>query len=44
MREIAHFIDGVAATTETSRTGDVFDPSTGQVQARVVQLQLHDPL
>ncbi|AIT79843.1 CoA-acylating methylmalonate-semialdehyde dehydrogenase [Novosphingobium pentaromativorans] len=35
MRDITHFIDGAAATMESRRSGDVYDPSTGQVQARV---------
>jgi malonate-semialdehyde dehydrogenase (acetylating)/methylmalonate-semialdehyde dehydrogenase len=34
MREILHFIDG-AAVAGGARSGDVFDPNTGEVQARV---------
>ena len=34
MRTIAHFIDG-KAKPGTGRTSDVFDPNTGQVQAKV---------
>ncbi|HLK92666.1 MAG TPA: CoA-acylating methylmalonate-semialdehyde dehydrogenase [Polyangia bacterium] len=34
MREILHFIDG-AAVAGGGRSGDVFDPNTGEVQARV---------
>jgi malonate-semialdehyde dehydrogenase (acetylating)/methylmalonate-semialdehyde dehydrogenase len=34
MREIVHFIDG-KATDHGARSGDVFDPNTGAVQARV---------
>jgi malonate-semialdehyde dehydrogenase (acetylating)/methylmalonate-semialdehyde dehydrogenase len=34
MREISHFIDG-AAVAGGGRGGDVFDPNTGEVQARV---------
>jgi len=35
MRDIAHFIDGRAAAGTSGRFGEVFDPNTGQVQARV---------
>jgi malonate-semialdehyde dehydrogenase (acetylating) / methylmalonate-semialdehyde dehydrogenase len=35
MREISHFIDGRAVTGASGRYGQVFDPNTGQVQARV---------
>ncbi len=35
MREIAHFIDGRRHAGAASRTGEVFDPNTGEVQARV---------
>ena len=34
MREISHFING-AAVAGAGRAGDVFDPNTGEVQARV---------
>lgn len=35
MRVISHFIEGGAAPLAGTRTSDVFDPSTGQVQAQV---------
>jgi malonate-semialdehyde dehydrogenase (acetylating) / methylmalonate-semialdehyde dehydrogenase len=35
MRDIPHFIDGRAHTGGSGRFGEVFDPNTGQVQARV---------
>lgn len=35
MRLIGHFIDGASQPGTSGRTGDVYDPSTGQVQARV---------
>jgi malonate-semialdehyde dehydrogenase (acetylating)/methylmalonate-semialdehyde dehydrogenase len=35
MRLIQHFIDGAATTAAPARTGDVFDPSLGKVQAQV---------
>src|ERR1700686_1228164 len=35
MREIAHFIDGRRHSVAASRTGEGFDPNTGEVQARV---------
>lgn len=35
MREITHFIDGAAFTGASGRYGDVFNPNTGEVQARV---------
>jgi len=35
MREILHFIDGAAFTGASGRYGDVFNPNTGEVQARV---------
>ena len=35
MREISHFIGGEAVAGASGRFGDVFDPSTGAVQARV---------
>ena len=35
MRDIPHFIDGRAVQGASGRAGDVFDPNTGQVQARV---------
>src|SRR5688572_22597053 len=35
MRTIDHLISGSAAASTSGRFGDVFDPNTGQVQARV---------
>ena len=35
MREIGHFIGGKAVPGSSGRFGDVFDPNTGEVQARV---------
>ncbi|TWI03065.1 methylmalonate-semialdehyde dehydrogenase [acylating] [Luteimonas cucumeris] len=35
MRNIEHFIDGHGVVGASGRHGDVFDPNTGQVQARV---------
>ena len=35
VRDIRHFIDGVAFDGASGRFGDVFDPNTGEVQARV---------
>ena len=35
MRQISHFIGGVSAPGAARRFGDVFDPNTGEVQARV---------
>src|SRR5580658_10169494 len=35
MRDIPHFIDGQAVTQAPAGGGDVFNPSTGEVQARV---------
>ncbi|HEY8573305.1 CoA-acylating methylmalonate-semialdehyde dehydrogenase [Phenylobacterium sp.] len=35
MREITHFIDGVSVAGTSGRYGDVFNPNTGEVQARV---------
>ncbi len=35
MREISHFIDGAAYVGASGRYGDVFNPNTGEVQARV---------
>ena len=33
-REIPHFIDGRRTSGQSTRTTDVFDPNTGQVQAK----------
>ncbi|WP_333806580.1 CoA-acylating methylmalonate-semialdehyde dehydrogenase [Phenylobacterium sp.] len=35
MRQIHHFIDGAASASASGRQGDVFNPNTGEVQARV---------
>jgi malonate-semialdehyde dehydrogenase (acetylating)/methylmalonate-semialdehyde dehydrogenase len=35
MREIGHFIGGKTVKGGSGRTGDVFDPNTGEVQAKV---------
>jgi malonate-semialdehyde dehydrogenase (acetylating)/methylmalonate-semialdehyde dehydrogenase len=35
MREVTHFIDGKAVTGTSGRFGDVYNPNTGEVQARV---------
>ena len=35
MRDIHHFIDGASFTGASGRFGDVMDPNTGEVQARV---------
>ena len=35
MRTIGHFIGGKEVSGNTGRTGDVFDPNTGEVQAKV---------
>src|SRR5690348_8462837 len=35
MREIGHFIGGKAVAGTSGRFGDVFDPNTGEVQAKV---------
>ena len=35
MREITHFINGKSVMGASGRFGDVYDPNTGQVQARV---------
>ena len=35
MREINHFIDGASFTGASGRFSDVFNPNTGEVQARV---------
>ena len=34
-RELTHYLDGVHIAGTSGRFGDVFDPSTGEVQARV---------
>jgi malonate-semialdehyde dehydrogenase (acetylating) / methylmalonate-semialdehyde dehydrogenase len=35
MRQIHHFVDGKTLVGTSARFGDVFDPNTGEVQARV---------
>jgi malonate-semialdehyde dehydrogenase (acetylating)/methylmalonate-semialdehyde dehydrogenase len=35
MRDIQHFIDGAAHAGASGRFGDVFNPNTGEIQARV---------
>src|SRR3954447_16138892 len=35
MREIGHFIGGKTVAGSSGRSGDVFDPNTGEVQAKV---------
>ena len=35
MREIGHFIGGKRVPGTSGRHGDVYDPNTGEVQARV---------
>ncbi|MBI3705416.1 MAG: CoA-acylating methylmalonate-semialdehyde dehydrogenase [Rhizobiales bacterium] len=35
MREIGHFIGGKAVKGSSGRLGDIFDPNTGEVQAKV---------
>ena len=35
MRNISHFMNGAALAGSAGRSGDVFDPNTGEVQARV---------
>ena len=35
MRDIHHFINGQSVTGTSGRFGDVFNPTTGEVQARV---------
>ena len=42
LREIAHFIGGRSVTAESGRFADVYDPNTGEVQARVPLASLAD--
>ena len=35
MRQISHWINGTSVPSTTERWGDVFDPATGEVQAKV---------
>ncbi|KUH84903.1 CoA-acylating methylmalonate-semialdehyde dehydrogenase [Mycobacterium sp. IS-1556] len=40
--QIPHFIDGKRTTGQSSRTADVFNPSTGEVQAQVAMASAAD--
>ena len=40
MREIGHFIGGKVVKGTSGRFGDVFDPNTGEVQAKVALANL----
>ena len=42
MRHVQHFISGNSVAGSDSRMGDIFDPSTGQVQAQVCMGTTHD--
>ncbi|HKT53498.1 MAG TPA: CoA-acylating methylmalonate-semialdehyde dehydrogenase [Caulobacteraceae bacterium] len=42
MREITHFIDGASVAGTGGRHGDVFNPNTGEVQARVALATAQD--
>jgi malonate-semialdehyde dehydrogenase (acetylating)/methylmalonate-semialdehyde dehydrogenase len=42
VREIGHFIGGEQVGGDSDRFADVFDPSTGEVQARVALASAHD--
>jgi malonate-semialdehyde dehydrogenase (acetylating)/methylmalonate-semialdehyde dehydrogenase len=42
MRQIEHFVDGKALAGGGGRFGDVFDPNTGEVQARVAMASAAD--
>ncbi len=35
MRDICHFVGGKTVAGTSGRTGDVFNPNTGEVQAKV---------
>ena len=35
MQEIGHYINGVNVAGQSDRTSDVFNPATGEVQAKV---------
>ena len=35
MREVHHFIGGKSVTGTSGRFGDIYNPNTGEVQARV---------
>ncbi|OBF88967.1 methylmalonate-semialdehyde dehydrogenase (acylating) [Mycobacterium sp. 852002-51152_SCH6134967] len=40
--QVPHFIDGKRTNGQSGRTGDVFNPSTGEVQAQVVMASAAD--
>ena len=40
--QIPHFIDGRRTAGQSTRTADVFNPSTGQVQAKVTMASSAD--
>ena len=42
MRDISHFVNGQSVAGRSGRFGDVFDPNTGEVQARVVLADASD--
>jgi malonate-semialdehyde dehydrogenase (acetylating) / methylmalonate-semialdehyde dehydrogenase len=42
MRTINHFIDGQMVTGQSGRFGQVYDPSTGKVQAQVALANEHE--
>ncbi|MBL6787429.1 MAG: CoA-acylating methylmalonate-semialdehyde dehydrogenase [PS1 clade bacterium] len=42
MKHVQHFISGNSVAGSDSRMGDIFDPSTGQVQAQVCMGTTHD--
>ena len=35
MRDVQHFINGKAQAGQSGRSADIFNPNTGEVQARV---------
>jgi malonate-semialdehyde dehydrogenase (acetylating)/methylmalonate-semialdehyde dehydrogenase len=42
MRDILHFVNGQSAAGRSGRFGDVFDPNTGEIQARVALADADD--
>ncbi|HEY3696049.1 CoA-acylating methylmalonate-semialdehyde dehydrogenase [Phenylobacterium sp.] len=42
MRDIQHFVNAAAAAGRSGRFGEVFDPNTGEVQARVALASVED--
>src|ERR1043165_7707582 len=42
MRDITHFIDGASVAGTSGRYGEVFNPNTGEVQARVALASVGD--